>query len=218
MKRRELLDWGRACLRQQEIEEWHTDAWLLLEYVTGIDKSRYFLEQDVCASDKEEVQYRKLIEKRSRHIPLQQLTGEAWFMGLRFFVDEHVLVPRQDTECLVERTARLLRPGMRLLDMCTGSGCILLSLLHDVPDALGTGVDLSEEALLVAQKNANALGIRAELIRSNLFERVEGNYDIIVSNPPYIASGVIPTLMEEVREHEPLMALDGGTDGLDFYR
>lgn len=218
MTLRELLGWGRIYLKQQGVGEARQDAWLLLEHVTGLDRSRFFLKQEEELPGRQEMCYRSLIEKRGRHIPLQQLAGEAWFMGLRFFVNEHVLAPRQDTECLVERVLERLNPQMRILDMCTGSGCVLLSLLKEEPLASGVGADLSPEALAVAKRNSEELQIPAEFIESNLFERVEGQYDIIVSNPPYIASGVIPTLMEEVREHEPMMALDGGRDGLDFYR
>lgn len=218
MKHRELLGWGRTYLKQQGVVDADLDAWFLLEHVTGLDRGRFFLEQEKEILKGQEVRYCELITRRGRHVPLQQLTEEAWFMGLRFFVNEHVLAPRQDTECLVERVLEHLKPGMNILDMCTGSGCILLSLLHEAPGVSGIGVDLSPEALAVAEKNAENLKIPAKFIESNLFERVVGRYDMIVSNPPYIVSEVIPTLMEEVREHEPMMALDGGADGLDFYR
>ena len=139
-------------------------------------------------------------------------------MGLEFLVDENVLIPRQDTEILVEEVLRELTDGSRILDLCTGSGCILLSLLHYSNDCVGVGSDISEEALCVARKNAERLGIRADFLCGDLFERVGGRYDFIVSNPPYIASGEIRKLMEEVRLHEPLSALDGHEDGLFFYR
>jgi release factor glutamine methyltransferase len=159
-----------------------------------------------------------LIEKRSIHIPLQHLTGYQEFMGLSFCVNGDVLIPRQDTEILVEEACHYLKPGMRLLDMCTGSGCILLSLLALHPGISGVGADLSARALAVAEKNRNYLGVCAELIESDLFERIEGTFDMIVSNPPYIPTKEIETLMEEVREHEPCMALDGREDGLYFYK
>ena len=129
-----------------------------------------------------------------------------------------MLIPRQDTETLVEEVMRNLHDGMRILDMCTGSGCILLSLLRYSNDCVGTGCDLSEAALQVAQENARALSLEAEFIQSDLFEKVQGKYEIIVSNPPYIPSQEILTLMEEVRDHDPLMALDGREDGLYFYK
>ena len=139
-------------------------------------------------------------------------------------MDEHVLTPRQDTEVLVEEV--LLEAGKmqagssrsRILDMCTGSGCILLALLSVLKEAEGVGADLSEEALAVAAKNSRELGIPAVWKKSDLFADISGTYDIIVSNPPYIESHVVDSLMEEVRDHEPRMALDGTADGLYFYR
>jgi release factor glutamine methyltransferase len=142
-------------------------------------------------------------------------------MGLDFKVNEHVLIPRQDTEILVEEVLRELHDGMDILDMCTGSGCILISLLNYSNDCHGVGVDISEAALAVAEENSEQLLGNNEnicFIKSNLFENVTGKYDVIVSNPPYIRKNVIPGLMPEVREHDPYIALDGGEDGLDFYR
>lgn len=131
-------------------------------------------------------------------------------------MNEHVLIPRQDTEILVEEAMRYLSDGMRILDICTGSGCILLSLLKYSNECEGMGVDISEDALAVARENAGRLGIQADFRQSDLLEKVEGRFDMIVSNPPYIETDVIETLMPEVREHEPMIALDGKADGLYF--
>ena len=140
-------------------------------------------------------------------------------MGLTFLVNKNVLCPRQDTEILVEEVLKHLHDGMRILDIGTGSGCILLSLLHYSNDCSGMGVDVSEEALEVARINKSRLKAeRAEFVKSDLFENVEGKFEMIVSNPPYIKSAEIEGLMPEVRDHEPHMALDGGEDGLFFYR
>ena len=206
-------------LQKQGVEEARQDAWLLLEYVCGISHSTYFVHSEDEMPKEQQEQYEALVRKRGEHIPLQQLTGEQEFMGLTFSVNEHVLIPRQDTEVLVEEVMKNLHDGFRILDLCTGSGCILLSLLHYSNDCSGVGADLSEEALEVARKNAEQLGESSALfVQGDLFAPVEGKFEIIVSNPPYICSDVIPTLMEEVREHEPMQALDGGADGLDFYR
>ena len=206
-------------LQKQGVEEARQDAWLLLEHVCGISHSTYFVHSEDEMPKEQQEQYEALVRKRGEHIPLQQLTGEQEFMGLTFSVNEHVLIPRQDTEVLVEEVMKNLHDGFRILDLCTGSGCILLSLLHYSNDCSGVGADLSEEALEVARKNAEQLGENSALfVQGDLFAPVEGKFDIIVSNPPYICSDVIPTLMEEVREHEPMQALDGGADGLDFYR
>ena len=206
-------------LQKQGVEEARQDAWLLLEHVCGISHSTYFVHSEDEMPKEQQEQYEALVRKRGEHIPLQQLTGEQEFMGLTFLVNEHVLIPRQDTEVLVEEVMKNLHDGFRILDLCTGSGCILLSLLHYSNDCSGVGADLSEEALEVARKNAEQLGENSALfVQGDLFAPVEGKFEIIVSNPPYICSDVIPTLMEEVREHEPMQALDGGADGLDFYR
>ena len=209
---------GMQKLKEAEIGEAQLDARLLLEEVCGTDHNTLLCHGDREVSEAEEEQYRKALEQRAVHVPLQHLLGYQDFMGLRFQVNEYVLIPRQDTEILVEEAMRYLHDGMRILDLCTGSGCILLSLLHYSNDCEGVGVDISKEALQVAVQNAELLGIRADFLKSDLYEKVTGKFDLLVSNPPYIERKVIPTLMEEVREYDPYIALDGGEDGLDFYR
>ena len=209
---------GMQKLKEAQIGEAQLDARLLLEEVCGTDHNTLLCHGDREVSEAEEEQYRKALEQRAVHVPLQHLLGYQDFMGLRFQVNEYVLIPRQDTEILVEEAMRYLHDGMRILDLCTGSGCILLSLLHYSNDCEGVGVDISQEALQVAAQNAELLGIRADFLKSDLYEKVTGKFDLLVSNPPYIERKVIPTLMEEVREYDPYIALDGGEDGLDFYR
>ena len=209
---------GMQKLKEAEIGEAQLDARLLLEEVCGTDHNTLLCHGDREVSEKEEEQYRKTIEQRAQHVPLQHILGYQDFMGLRFHVNEHVLIPRQDTEILVEEAMRYLSDGMRILDICTGSGCILLSLLKYSNECEGMGVDISEDALAVAGENAGRLGIQADFRQSDLLEKVEGRFDMIVSNPPYIETAVIETLMPEVREHEPMIALDGKADGLYFYR
>jgi len=209
---------GMQKLKEAEIGEAQLDARLLLEEICGTDHNTLLCHGDREVSEEEEEQYRRALEQRAVHVPLQHLLGYQDFMGLRFRVNEHVLIPRQDTEILVEEAMRYLHDGMRILDLCTGSGCILLSLLHYSNDCEGTGVDISKEALQVAAQNAQALGIKADFLESDLYEKVTGKFDLLVSNPPYIEREVIPSLMEEVREYDPYIALDGGEDGLDFYR
>lgn len=215
-----LFGEGKRILREAGIEEWEIDAWYLLEHVLGCTRNDYYLNPERRLEEDQEREYLELIQKRTTHIPLQHLTGSQEFMGYMFQVNEHVLIPRQDTEILVEEALRYMRAGMNILDLCTGSGCILLCLLKMVPGLMGLGTDISGQALQVAEKNREELGLKteAELQKSDLFEQVEGRFDCILSNPPYIPSKVIGSLMEEVREHEPGIALDGGEDGLHYYR
>lgn len=222
-----LLKEGQEILEAAGIEEAGLDAWLLLEYESGKNRAYYFAHCKEEADEEIKTPYMEKIRKRAQHIPLQHLTHQGYFMGYEFFVNENVLVPRQDTEVLVEEALSLIKEKEvpQILDMCTGSGCILLSLLLEREDALGTGVDLSEKALSVAEKNRKThhLETRAELIKSDMFQSgyFEGkkeSFDIIVSNPPYIPTEEIEKLQAEVRFHDPFMALDGKEDGLYFYR
>lgn len=218
MEYKNLYETGKRRLCEAGIEEADLDARLLLEYVCGTDRNTLLVHGDRMVSEKECSLYEACIEKREKRIPLQYITGEQEFMGLKFKVNENVLIPRQDTEILVEEALRNLHDGMSILDMCTGSGCILLSLMQYSNDCEGTGVDISEKALEVAKENAVCFSKDPVFLRSDLFEKVEGKYDMIVSNPPYIPTETIPKLMDEVKEHEPVMALDGKEDGLYFYR
>ena len=215
-----LLKQGREILQNAGIAEWDLDAWYLLEFVTGVSRSQYFLDPEREVPQEQEAKYRQMIDKRSTHIPLQHLTGEQEFMGFPFQVNEHVLVPRQDTEILVEEALKVLAPGDHVLDLCTGSGCIAISLWKLCTGLTVDAADLSAEALAVAKENAKALEAGVAFFRGDLFEAVTGRqmYDCIVSNPPYIRTEVIETLSEEVRAHEPYQALDGKEDGLYFYR
>lgn len=223
MTYRECYEQGCRTLQAAGIEEAALDARLLLEAVCGTDRNDLLVHGEQPVAPEAEEKYLNWIRQRAEHIPLQQLTGEQGFMGLTFSVNEHVLIPRQDTEILVEEILKELHDGMRVLDMCTGSGCILLSLLHYSNDCEGLGVDLSAEALEVAGRNVLKVltpekAEHAHFLQSDLFEKVEGKFEIIVSNPPYIASAEVEKLMPEVRDHEPRMALDGTEDGLYFYR
>ena len=229
MNYRGIYLWGREELEKAGVCEFELDARLLLEYICHTNRNTLLVHGDREVTTEEEKEYRKVIALRSSRMPLQHITGVQEFMGLEFKVNRHVLCPRQDTECLVEEVMRYLHDGSRILDMCTGSGCILLSLLHYSNHCSGIGVDISEEALEVASENVKLIASMkrpnpweentVKLVHSDLFSRLpEEKFDIIVSNPPYIASSVIPDLMEEVREHEPVAALDGMEDGLFFYR
>ena len=227
MTYRELYEYGRLRLVENEIAEAALDARLLLEYICHTDRNELIVHGDRECSDLEEQFYRMTIDRRASHIPLQHITGVQEFMGLTFKVNEHTLIPRQDTEILVEEAMRHLSDGMRILDMCTGSGCILLSLLKYSNECEGIGIDISGKALAVARENASHLQLDASFLEGDLFtpladfvseKTTDRLFDMIVSNPPYIETAVIETLMPEVREHEPVLALDGMEDGLHFYR
>lgn len=215
---KEAYEYGQQQLNNAHIDEAKLDAWYLLEYATGMSRTMYYLHMDEEMDAKQVTMYKEYIEMRAHHIPLQHITGVQDFMGLTFHVNEHVLIPRQDTEVLVESVLHIMRPGMNILDMCTGSGCILISLLKLGANSTGVGVDISKEALDVAKENAEKIGVDAKFLQSNLFSEVDGRYDVIVSNPPYIRTEVIEELAEEVKFHDPCLALDGKEDGLFFYR
>ncbi len=276
---REVISACESALRESGIADAAVDAWLLFSSVTRMDRSQYYLHMNEPMPENEVAAYQKLAEERSSRIPLQYILEETEFMGLPFRVTPDVLIPRQDTEILVEEALKLIQPGMRVLDLCTGSGCIAISLAKlsenlerkeegiagelDVEQAAGrkadadgefyaevvaesetetptkaqklqfnvnndrnvtvetctvTASDISEAALVVAQENARINDVQVSFVQSDLFSNIEGTFDMIVSNPPYIPRHVIEGLEPEVTDHEPHGALDGGEDGLDFYR
>ena len=211
-------EYGEITLRMAGIPDYKVDAWLLMEYVCNINKSYYYLHMDRPMDKSDAIEYQKLIDRRSRHVPLQYLTREAWFYDQPFLVNEAVLIPRQDTETLVEESLQYLKPHNSVLDLCTGSGCVILTLIRHA-SVIGTGSDVSEEALTVAMENANRQKVNnCAFILSDLFDKINGTYDMITANPPYIPTRDIKGLMREVSEHEPILALDGHEDGLYFYR
>ena len=209
---------GEEALR--DLPEGKTDARLLLEDVLGMDTALLLAEASRAVTSEEETAYRESIQRRANREPLAYITGRQGFMGLDFFVTRDVLIPNRDTECLVEEAEKRVKPGMHVLDLCTGSGCVLLSLIKRNPGITGTGTDISPAALRVAESNAERLGAAEQVtfMEADLFEGIEGRFDLITANPPYVATGVIGTLEPEVRVHEPALALDGGEDGLHIYR
>jgi len=195
------------------------DAWYLFEHVTGMNRSVYFLHMGDAMDATQEEKLKELVNRRAQRVPLQYITGSQEFMGYSFLVSPATLIPRQDTEVLVEEVSRVAE-GKRVLDLCTGTGCILLSLAKMCRLAEAVGTDISSEAIETAKENAERLEAKANFYCGDLFEAVPTGmrFDVIVSNPPYIPSAVIESLMPEVKEHEPMRALDGDADGLKFYR
>ncbi len=214
----QALKEGTAFLKGSGILEAETDAWLLLSFVCGIDRTAYYLKMREEMPDSQRLSYEASLKERARRVPLQHITGEQEFMGLRFLVSRDVLIPRQDTEILVEEAIKRIAPGMDVLDLCTGSGCIAISLKKSVPGISIKASDKSGRALRMAQKNAKLNQADVAFVESDLFRAITGTFDMIVSNPPYIPTGEILRLMPEVRDHEPVLALDGSEDGLSFYR
>ncbi len=200
------------------IEEYKNDALLLMRYAADKDRTFLLTRADEEMKEPEALRFEKAVERRVSREPLQLITGSQDFMGFDFMVSGEVLIPRLDTEFLTEEVLKELHDGSRLLDMCCGSGCILISLCRLTNDTYGVAADISEAALELTRKNAERLGADIKLVKSDLFDSVEGEFEYIVCNPPYIKSAEIDGLMEEVRLFEPRSALDGGEDGLDFYR
>ncbi len=274
MTYRDMLKHGEAVLQEAGVVDYKLDAWYLFEAATGLSKQLYFMEMTTEATDRIEAKYNKLLKRRTNREPLQYILGSQVFMGLDFEVNEHVLIPRQDTENLVEEVNKIIkqmktdrcidsdasantdsendsniyrnqkagaRADIDILDMCTGSGCIIISLVAMNEGVYGTAVDLSSEAISVARRNAmnNSVTDRVEFYVGDLFDGITEHkeqkvvraglsctkygparqtFDIIVSNPPYIPTAEIAKLMPEVGDFEPMMALDGDEDGLRFYR
>lgn len=234
MRYDELYLYGVKQLEEAGITEAKLDARLLLEYVCGTDRNTLLAHPELLVEKEQKESYANCIKKRRERIPLQHITGIQEFMGLEFYVNQDVLIPRQDTEILVEEVMPHVHDGMSILDVCTGSGCILISLLQYSNDCGGVGVDLSEKALETAGRNAekilgkkdmrvlmeNPFPVQNEIhfVQGDLLKPLNARFDIIVSNPPYIPTEVIAGLEPEVAVHEPFMALDGREDGLYFYR
>ena len=215
---RELFLEGKRLLESNDIPDADLDARYLLEYCLGVTSVQFYMRQNEQVEPKIKQNYINMINKRCTHYPLQYIIGTQDFMGFEFKVNENVLIPRQDTEILVENVLKNNLSGKSVLDMCTGSGCIAISIKKLAKDSKVCGVDISNEALDVAKGNAAINEVDVDFIHSDLFNNVSGRFDFIVSNPPYIRQSEIMGLMEEVKNFEPVIALDGFEDGLFFYR
>lgn len=217
MTMEQLLYLGADTLQKAGILEYRLDAWYLLSYCMGISRAKYYLMMHDEVRGNVSNSYIELIRRRSKREPLQYIIGEQEFMGLDFLVNEKVLIPRQDTEILVETAIKHVK-GKKVLDMCTGSGCIAVSIAKLTDAESVDASDISYEALEVAQQNAIKNSVNVRYIQSDLWNNINEKYDILVSNPPYIDDEEMNQLMPEVGEHEPSIALRGGADGLDYYR
>lgn len=216
---KDIVALAATRLKEAGIAENQIDSWLLVESICDITRQDVFLEPDKSISEEQAKKYLDAVAMRAKHIPLQHMIGYQQFMDFEFKVDENVLIPRPETELLVEQVVAYIKDrSVKVLDMCTGSGCIGISIDKMCENAIVTAVDISNKALNVAWENNERNQGKVTFVQGDLFENINETYDIIVSNPPYIPTRDIDTLMEEVREHEPHLALDGSGDGLKFYR
>lgn len=214
-----------AQLRSAQLDEAELDARILLGAILGLDLTGLIAQAARRLTETEASQLSAYAQRRIAGEPVARILGTREFWGLPFRLSEATLVPRPDTETVVERALELFREQPRsrrprIADIGTGSGAILLALLHEIPEAFGVGTDVSLTALNTARDNAAALGLagRSAFVACSYAAALDGPFDLIVSNPPYIPSGEIPKLSREVREHDPHLALDGGNDGYDAYR
>lgn len=219
-----MLSEGIETLKRNHIAHAKIDATLLMEHVLDVERVYILIHGDEVIAEQAYEMYFDMINLRSKGKPLQYIVGHVEFMGLAFRVNEHVLIPRQDTEILVEEAIKCIQQNhiTHILEIGTGSGCIPISICQQCPNIKVTTVDISEEAMQVAKENARRHGVddRIEFIHSDILQNVDKTkrYELIISNPPYIKKEDIAGLMPEVKEHEPIGALDGGVDGLEFYR
>ena len=246
MTYKELYSFINESLRDAGIPETDSESGIILREIAGIDKTALMAHPDDVVSEDIIGHVKDVIDRRLLREPLQYILGKWNFMGLDFIVEPSTLIPRPDTETLVECAMQHLHDGMRILDLCTGTGCVLISLLHYSNDCTGVGSDISPEVTDLAERNARRLlgnkiissgyccsehdGVISgsdtadnsvecfSFVCGDLYTPIDGVFDIIVSNPPYIPSEVIEGLEPEVRDFEPVAALDGGTDGLDLIR
>lgn len=222
MTLKELLEKGSLELKINNINEPKIKARLLMQYILNKPREYLLVHDDEVIKKNDEEKYLANLKKIIKGIPLQHITHSQEFMKMNFYVDENVLIPRQDTECLVEETIKIAKKvnAKKFLDLCTGSGIIAVSIAKYIKDSNVTALDISANALEIAKLNSKKNGVedRITFVKSNLFESLgKEKYDIIVSNPPYIKKDILKTLDKDV-QNEPHIALDGGYDGLDFYR
>ena len=218
---RQAVSWGSDKLKSHGVENAEHDSFELLSAINGMTRTFYLVNGDSFLSEEDFLLFEEYIDKRAAHIPLQHIIGKAYFYGYEFEVNGDVLVPRQDTEILVGEVMKVARSGDYILDMCTGSGCIGITIAKKFPEVKVLGIDVSEKALAVAEKNKHNLEAdNIDFMLSDLFKKLNQDitFNIIASNPPYIPTKVIDGLQDEVRLHDPILAVDGSEDGLKYYR
>lgn len=219
----DVVKMAEAQLKEAGIENAKGEAEQIYCHLKRIDRTGFFMRWSKESSDLDTEKYFRLVDERAKRRPMQHILGETEFMGYTFVVKENVLIPRMDTEVVVDEALKLINHKDSVLDLCCGSGIIGISLVLCAEEAKKTikmtSVDISDDAIALTKENAQLNNVKLEIYKSDLFEGIKRKkYNLIVSNPPYIRSDVIPTLDVEVRDYDPINALDGGEDGLDFYR
>lgn len=216
------LEYGIGRLKASGIESSCLDAQLLLMHASGLNKVELYTKNDMILNDIEYNNYMEYIERRFSHEPMAYIIGKCEFMGLTFFVNRATLIPRPDTEILAEKAIELIKANRyeKIVDIGVGSGALSVAICHECREVFCTAADISSDAVAMAKKNAFANGVmeNIEFVQSDVYENINGRFDAVISNPPYIESEVINGLEDDVRLYEPHSALDGGIDGLDFYR
>ncbi len=211
-----------VALRNAGVQDAQIDVRSLMSYASGLSRSQVILSEQDIMPPKVAEKFLTFVARRKNHEPIAYIVGEKGFWSLTFKLNTHVLIPRPETEGVVEQALKLLgnQAGARILDVGTGCGTILISLLHELPTAQGCGVDISENALELAQRNAQLSGVadRCTFKTSDFLQGVRGQYDIVVANPPYITTPAMQELAPDVEFYEPHLALDGGPDGLSAYK
>lgn len=219
MKIKEAIKNAKTKLIENKIEDASIVARVLLQFVLKNNRNELILKQEQEIQQEKILEYEVVVKRVIEGIPLQYITKTSEFYGLHFYVDKNVLIPQPDTEILVEEVIKIAKKESKILDICTGSGCIGISIAKNLENAQITLSDISENALKIAEKNVknNNVYDKIKIIKSDMFENIKEKYNIIVSNPPYIETDTIKTLSKQV-QNEPKIALDGGKDGLEFYR
>jgi len=215
----ELLSYGQKILVNKYEKRAIQEAYLLLSHVLNQNKSYLLAHKENQVSTEDEQKYKQYIKSRNKNIPIAYIINKAYFMDIELYIKKGVLIPRQDSEIIIEQLIKI-KNKKNVLDMCCGSGVLGISYAHYIKDANITFIDISDISIEVTNKNINLNNLtkRARLIKSNLFENIKDKFDLIISNPPYIKTEDIKTLMDDVKYYEPHIALDGGDDGLYFYR
>lgn len=215
---RKVLDWAKKDLESRGMQSPRLDAELLLVHALGIERVGLYMDLDRPLSQDERTRYRAALLRRQKHEPVAYILGEKEFYGLNMRVTPAVLIPRPETELLVDHTLLAIKEieSPTVIDVCTGSGCVAIAVAHMRRDAHVSGIDVSLDALEIARENGIKHGVQVQWREGDLLHGVEGIFDVVVSNPPYIESEMMEGLMPDVRLHEPALALDGGKDGLDL--